>query len=178
MGYGSLIQKITYKVSGRSISSSGLYVPSTFQFDYAIGGIPLLSAAGDSRPDVEKPVPQRKDQFDSYKDPGEYSLNQWWLRSQSSFMGGAGIVFQDPDTQGVSKNIRYAKSIGIDPFTNIDRIGLLRETEQAAALGSSNLGIPYMASQINTFGDCVWVAKGDRVEMRTVTASNLTIQSS
>jgi hypothetical protein len=177
MGYHSLIQRITYKVSGRALSSSGLYVPQDNQYDYALGGVPLLSATGDIRPDVEKPVQQRKDQFDAFKDPGEYSLNQWWLRSQSSFVGGAGIIYQDPDTQGVSKNIRFAKSLGVDPFSDPDLLSLLRETEQATAIGGTNSGYPYMASQINAFGDCVWVARGATVEMRKVTASNLTIQS-
>jgi hypothetical protein len=177
VGYHSLIQRITYKVSGRALASSGLYVPSSTQYDYAIGGVPLLSAAGDIRPDIEKPVQQRKDQFDAFKDPGEYSLNQWWLRSQTSFVGGAGIVYQDPDTQGVAKNIRFAKSLGVDPFSDPDLLSLLRETEQATAIGGSNSGYPYMASQINAFGDCVWVARGATVEMRKVTASNLTIQS-
>jgi hypothetical protein len=177
MGYGSLVQKIVYKVSGRVAASSGLYVPMDYQYDYAIGGIPLLSATGDTRPDTEKPVPQRKDQFDAFKDPGEYSLNQWWLRSQSSFSGGAGIVYQDPDTQGTAKNIRFAQSLGVDPFTDPDLLGLLRETEQCTAIGGTNSGFAYLASQINGFGDCVWVARGDTVEMRQVAASDLTINS-
>jgi len=177
VGFHSLVQRITFKVSGRAVSSSGLYVPSDLQYDYAIGGVPLLSAAGDQTPDIEKPVQQRKDQFDAFKDPGEYSLNQWWLRSQGSFIGGEGVIYQDPDTQGAAKNIRYHHSLGVDPFTNPDLLGLLRETEQATAIGGSNTGYPYMASQINTFGDCVWVARGSTIEMRKVTASDLTIQS-
>jgi len=78
----SLIRRVVAPLSGRTSASSGLYVPSTYQYDYALGGVPFMSGASDSRPDTEGPVPQRKDQFDNYKDPGEYSLNQWWLRSQ------------------------------------------------------------------------------------------------
>lgn len=177
MGFHSIVQKIVFKVSGRAIASSGLFVPADYQYDYALGGVPLLSATENTRPDTEKPVPQRKDQFDNNPDPGEYSLNQWWLRSQSSFGGGAGIVYQDPDTQGSHKNLRFAKSIGVDPFSDPDLLSLLRETEQATAIGGVNNGIPYMAGQINGFGDCVWVARGDTVEMRQVTASDLTINS-
>lgn len=177
MGYGTLIQRITYKISGRSASSSGLFTPSDTQYDYAIGGIPFLSSTGDQRPDLEKPVPQRKDQFDSFKDPGEYSLNQWWLRSQTSFVGGAGVVYQDPDTQGSSKNIRFAHSVGVDPFTDPDFLKLLKETEQCTAIGGSNNGNAFVQAQKNAFGDCVYVARGTTVEMRTVTPSNLTITS-
>jgi hypothetical protein len=177
MGYQSLIQNIVFKVSGRAVSSSGLFVPTTINYDYAIGGIPLLSATGDTTPDYEKPVPQRKDQFDSFKDPGEYSLNQWWLRSQNSFTGGEGVVYQDPDTQGQPRNIRYHHGLGVDPFSDPDILNLLHETEQATNIGGANSGIPYMASQINSFGDCVWVARGSTVEMRTVQPGNLAIQS-
>jgi hypothetical protein len=141
MGFGTLIQRITYKVSGRSSSSSGLYVPSTDMYDYAIGGVPFLSATSDVRPDTEKPVPQRKQQFDNYKDPGEYSLNQWWLRSQTSFTGGAGVTYQDPDTAGVtagtSINLRYHKSVGVDPFSLGGALRLLKETNKSTVYTSA-----------------------------------------
>lgn len=133
MGYGSLIQRIVYKISGRPLASSGLYTPSDYSYDYALGGVPFLSATSDQRPDTEVPVEQRKDQFDAFKDPGEYSLNQWWLRSQTSFVGGAGVLYQDPDTQGEAKNIRFNKSIGIDAFTDPDVIGLLRQVNQSTS---------------------------------------------
>lgn len=177
MGFSSMVNRIPYKISGRSAASSGLYTPSNSQYDYALGGIPFLSATGDQRPDLEKPVPQRKDQFDANKDPGEYSLNQWWLRSQTSFIGGAGIVYQDPDTQGTSKNIRFARSVGVDPFSDSDFLTLLKETEQCTAIGGANSGQPYVASQVNSIGDVVYVARGATIETRVVTANNLTINA-
>ncbi len=177
MGYGTLIQRITYKISGRSAASSGLYTPSTNQYDYALGGVPFLSGSGDERVDTERPVEQRKQQFDSFKDPGEYSLNQWWLRSQTSFIGGEGIIFQDPDTQGTAKNIRYSHGLGVDPFSDPDLLSLLRRTEQATALGNASFGTPYVASQVRTADERFYVAKGDLVETREITANNLTILS-
>lgn len=137
MGYGTLIQRIVYKVSGRPLASSGLYTPSDYMYDYALGGVPFLSATSDTRPDTEGPVQQRKDQFDNYKDPGEYSLNQWWLRSQSSFVGGAGVIYQDPDTQGEAKNIRFNRSVGIDPFTDPDNLQLLKQVNKSVNYTSS-----------------------------------------
>jgi hypothetical protein len=135
MGFETLVQRITYKINGRETSGSGLFVPSTNQYDYAIGGIPFLSATNDTRPDTEKPVQQRKQQFDSFHDPGEQSLNQWWLRSQTTFTGGAGIVYQDPDTAGISAgtsaNLRYGKSIGVDPFSVPGLVTLLNEVNQS-----------------------------------------------
>lgn len=144
MGFGTLVQRITYKISGRSASSSGLYTPSTYLYDYALGGIPFLSATNDTRPDIEKPVDQRKQQFDNFKDPGEYSLQQWWLRSQSSFTGGAGVLYQDPDTAGVSSgtsvNIRFNRSIGVDPFSDPGFLQLLPEVNQSVNYTGSHPG--------------------------------------
>ena len=177
MGFGSLIQRITFKVSGRSATGSGLYTPSTNQFDYAIGGIPFQSATTDNRPDVEKPVPQKKQQFDNYKDPGEYSLDQWWLRSQSSFQGGEGIIYQDPDTQGQAKNIRYHHSIGIDPFTSPAQISLIRETEQATAVSGSNFGSAWLAASSAGGTDRIYVGQGSNFETRSVSANDLPIVS-
>lgn len=179
MGFGTLIQRITYKVSGRSAASSGLYTPSNNQYAYAIGGVPFLSATNDNRPDIEKPVPQRKQQFDNYKDPGEYSLDQWWLRSQSSFQGGEGIVYQDPDTQGQAKNIRYHHSIGIDPFSNPAQISLQREVEVASTPPTStNFGAAWITSSFNANLDSIYVGNGNKIETRQVTPSDLTLVSS
>lgn len=178
MGHGTLIQRITYRISGRSLSSSGLYTPQDYLYDYALGGIPFLSATSDSRPDTEKPVPQRKQQFDNYKDPGEYSLQQWWLRSQSSFQGGAGVVYQDPDTQGTSLNLRYAKSIGIDPFTDPDIIQLLREVNESSVFTSPDagggVGVKAFDDGTLTSSGQVWIVEGNgKVTRATVGTSDI-----
>lgn len=185
----SLIQRITASISGRSSSTSGVYNLTDFQYNYAIGGVPLLSATTDgpgygisSRPDVEQPVEQRKEQFDNYKDPGEYSLSQWWLRSQSSFIGGAGVIYQDPDTQGASKNLRFYRSVGIDPFSDSDNLQLLHEMQRDATFGSSdpNTGKAYVLGSIQKiitdtgYNDRMWVAKGSNVWLRNCDVSSLT----
>lgn len=176
MGYASLIQKIVYKISGRPLASSGLYTPSDYLYDYALGGVPFLSATSDTRPDTEGPVQQRKEQFDNYKDPGEYSLNQWWLRSQTSFVGGAGVIYQDPDTQGEAKNIRYHHSIGIDPFSDVDNIQLLKSTVNPSTThtDTQTTGFMYCKPFPLNGDEWVWLAKGVTVWMEDLTASGFT----
>jgi hypothetical protein len=174
MGFGTLIQRITYKVSGRTSTSSGLYTPSSYQYDYALGGQPLLSATTDSRPDTEKLADQKKQQFDNYKEPGEYSLTQWWLRSQSSFIGGAGVIYQDPDTQGNSLNIRYGKSIGIDPFSDVDNAILLKESNPTTLLNGLGVGPVYLEGLTSSlFGDLVFAAQAPYWYSQTVGVSDL-----
>lgn len=181
MGFGTLINDIVYKISGRVLSSSGLYTPSDYQYDYAIGGTPFLSATSDTRPDLEGPVEQRKQQFDAFKDPGEYSLNQWWLRSQTSFVGGAGVIYQDPDTQGVAKNIRYRHSIGVDAFSDLDLLSLLRETVEVpmdpADVQTSGATYVKQFTDDTTDINC-WVAKGATAWMGTMTAGGMTYDQS
>lgn len=178
MGFATLIQDIVYKISGRSLASSGLYAPSDNLYDYALGGVPFLSAASDTRPDTEKPVQQRKQQFDSYKDPGEYSLNQWWLRSQTSFVGGEGIIYQDPDTQGNALNIRYHHGVGVDPFSDSEVVSLLKESN-AVTISPANThteGAMYSAFYVVSNGvEGCWLAAGNKVWMTDVTASGLTV---
>lgn len=174
MGFGSLIQRITYKVSGRTSSSSGLFVPSTYTYDYALGGQPLVSATTDQRPDTEKLADQKKQQFENYKDPGEYSLTQWWLRSQSSYVGGTGIIYQDPDTQGQPRNIRFAHSIGVDPFTYVNNLALLKECNPTTLLNGTGSGVAYCKGiSSSVFGDIVFAAQGVNWYVQTVGISDL-----
>jgi hypothetical protein len=185
MGFNSMINRIPQKVSGRAAQQAGQYQLQDVLYDFAIGGLPLLSATNDQRPDVETLVEQRKNQFDNYKDPGEYSLSQWWLRSQSEFNGGAGIVYQDPDTQNtylLTKNTRYNTSLGIDPFTDYSRIALLGETNVSTVLPTTlDVGFGYN-SYVQGFttsagGDGLWVARGHTVYISTIGTSDITINA-
>jgi hypothetical protein len=183
VGFNSMINRIPQKVTGRAGASSGNYQLQDNLYDFAIGGYPLLSATMDQRPDVEQPVEQRKNQFDNYKDPGEYSLSQWWLRSQSQFNGGAGIVYQDPDTQNtylLTKNTRFSSSLGIDPFTDYSRIALLGETNLStvypSTLDSGFAYNSYVQGYTSSAGaDGLWIARGHSVYVATIGTSDIAI---
>lgn len=179
MGFGTLVQRIVYKISGRPLASSGLYVPSTYMYDYAIGGVPFLSATSDTRPDLEKPVQQRKDQFDANKDPGEYSLNQWWLRSQTSFTGGTGVIYQDPDTQGQSRNTRFSHSVGVDPFSDPDILQLLHDAVDTGAVNSdTRTAATFLAAFDGGDNNNLWIAHGATVYSYRVNSGSLTLGGS
>ena len=101
-------------------------------FDCAIAGIPFLTAINDTRPYERATAPFRKQQFDSQRDPGEQSLTGWWLRSQSSFHTGEGIIFYDPlanpySTTIASNSYRIANSYGVDIWTP-GQVSLLKQT--------------------------------------------------
>ena len=86
-------------------------------------------APTDQNPYQRETAPYRKDQFDNSREPGEQSLTGWWLRSQSSFHGGAGIKFYDPSA-GESIGYRFANSQGVNPWVK-GQVTLLRDTTNA-----------------------------------------------
>jgi hypothetical protein len=117
----------------------GIATTNTWQntgdsYDCAIAGIPFLTAISDERLYQRATSPFRKQQFDSQRDPGEQSLSTWWLRSQSSFHAGEGILFYDPlanpySTTIASNAYRIKESYGVDIWTQ-GEVTLLHDTTQ------------------------------------------------
>lgn len=187
MGFDSMINRIPQKITGRVAASYSTYTPQDNVYQWALAGQPLISGASTERQDIEHMVEQRKNQFDNYKDPGEYSLTQWWLRSQHQFNGGAGIVYQDPDTQNtylLAKNTRYDTSIGVDPFTDYSKVQMLPEFNRSTTFTtSSDAGgfnfLSYVQSFVNASGvDSIFAARGHTVYNLAIGASDFTITGS
>lgn len=94
------------------------FTPTDISYDYAIGGLPFLSAASPELPHRRETAPYRKDQFDQSSEPGEQSLSFWWTRSQSSFHGGAGQNFLDGGDTNPFRKLRFDYSRGLDVWTD------------------------------------------------------------
>ena len=99
------------------VSNNSIWQNTDIAYDTAIGGLPFIYAIKDERPYVRQTAPFKKDQFDNGQEPGEQSLTGWWIRSQMSFHGGAGIKFLDPATTDANGHYRYADSQGVDVWT-------------------------------------------------------------
>jgi hypothetical protein len=99
------------------VSDGAIWQNTDINYDVAIGGLPFIYAISDSRPYIRQTAPFRKDQFDNQTEPGEQSLTGWWIRSQSSFHGGTGITYFDPQTSDEFGHYRFADSKGVDIFT-------------------------------------------------------------
>jgi hypothetical protein len=100
------------------IGSSGAYWQNTdIAYDVAIGGMPFIYATNDARPHIRQTASFKKQQFDNGTEPGEQSLEGWWIRSQMSFHSGTGINFFDPATTDEKAHYRFADSKGIDVWT-------------------------------------------------------------
>jgi hypothetical protein len=119
--------------------NSGGYALKDYNFDYALGGIPFLSATRDQWPYSEGMAEIRKQQFDSSAEPGEQSIFGWWLRSQNSWTSGAGLVYQDPDVVNPytrSFDLRFEDSLGVDNWTP-NQLSLLRQPDLKYTLAST-----------------------------------------
>lgn len=168
-----VISRVVTRVSARPASTSSLFTPSGFSYDYAIGGLPFLSNASRETPMARKTAPYRKDQIDQTPVPGEQSMVFWWLRSQISFHGGAGIIFEEPALDptilysdplaAAGIPVRYQDGEGIDVWSKPGHVSLLPTTTQnKAATGSVLLegaidGITdiYLQAEGNALARCV-----------------------
>lgn len=93
------------------------------QYDYAINGIPFMSAANNEYPYLRESITSNKDQFDTTKEAGEQSLQNWWYRSQSSFDLGANIFYTDTaKDDNISR--RFYDSCGIDALNTAGEVVL------------------------------------------------------
>jgi hypothetical protein len=124
--------------------SASTYDEDGIAFDFAVGGVPFLSAARESRFLERKTAPFRKQQFDSAANAGEQTLSGWWYRSQLSFHGGAGQRYIDPSTSDPSVETRFYSSAGVDVWTQ-GKVSLLPDTETLTHATVSQ-GVSYTAS--------------------------------
>lgn len=128
---------------GRSVSGgAATFTPEAASYDFAVGGQAFISATSEERPYLRSLVPIRKEQFDNSREPGEQTLADWWLRNQSTFIGGEGILFQDPDQISTANlnnrhTIQYGHSVGLNPWIN-GQLTLLKATSNRISDGSGN----------------------------------------
>lgn len=128
--------KLPVKLPGslsRLPGSASLFTRSGIAYNYAIGGLPFLSAASTENPIVRESVPIQKDQIDDQALPGEQTLGNWWLRSQQSFHGGAGQVYSDPSDDNPASSIRFRASRNVDVWT----VGELKLLPEATTVDAS-----------------------------------------
>lgn len=93
----------------------GNYTLKDDSYDVALNGLPFMLATNDQRPYIREVQDIKKPMFDNFAEPGEYSMMEWWLRSQDDFGGGQGVLYQDPSVD-LRFNIKYNSSTGINPW--------------------------------------------------------------
>lgn len=132
-------ERVYIDLSGRLAT---YYDPTTYKYDFAIGGMPFVSAITDNTPYRRQTAEFRSQRVDQLRDPGEQSLSGsgYWIRSQSSFHLGAGCIYQEPIIGSLDEaRFRFSSSIGINPWTP-GKISLLKKTTaQEGCTGDSRV---------------------------------------
>jgi hypothetical protein len=158
--------RIPFPLSGRTGAASANYTRDGIAYDVALGGLPFLMAINPDRPLTRQMAEVRKEQFDNQEIPGEQSLADWWLRSQSTFVGGAGLLYQDPDISN-QYAIQYGDSAGVNPWVN-GKLTLLRATTQDIADASAS---PHHVIGWSDGTDRYWSAVGSVLKSSTGAAT-------
>lgn len=99
------------------VTESQYFELTDISYDIAINNIPFLMSPSRDNPYVRETAQYRREQVDTSPEPGEQSLVGWWLRSQTSWHNGAGIVYYDPGTDFEHVNHRFYDSRGVDVWT-------------------------------------------------------------
>ncbi len=125
-------------MAGSGDESVPSYVHTDSSFDYAVNGIPFLSAVGPDHPAVRKTAPYRRPRLDYSSSGGDGAMDFWWLTGQTTFHGGAGQLYIDtPISQGAEiRPLRYQSSLGLNVWDQ-GKVTLHKDTTRATTHGSS-----------------------------------------
>jgi hypothetical protein len=117
-------------------SASTAYTSNNFGYDFSVGDSAFLNAISKQTPYRRGLAEIRKQQYDTSSNPGEQSLDGYWLRSQQDFTGGAGITFMEPSNDEFQMK-RFASSMGVDCWTR-GKLSLLKSTSSTRTLSNAS----------------------------------------
>jgi len=156
--------------SAREASES--FSQKGIRFDVAIAGVAFLAATAEARPYVRQSASVSKQQFDSSKEAGEQTLDQFWLRSQTSWHRGAGVRYYEPGSDD-STPYRYDTSLGIDVWTK-DSFTLLKRCTVVGAVTAGQVAYA-TTGRLPDGTDVTFTVENGVVKRRTTsTATTLT----
>jgi hypothetical protein len=123
---------LSTRIQGQAVTSRRA------KYDIEIGGIKFALS-----PDIQdstgayvrQSVAPQKEQQDTSKEPGEQSLEGYWIRSQNSWHRGAGINFYEPGAEPETQ-YRFYESSGVDVWTKGSATLLPTMTKVQNALGN------------------------------------------
>jgi hypothetical protein len=144
-----ITETIPTHISART--SNPVYVNRTTKADVAINDMAFQFAISDSNVYQRETADFRREQIDTSKEPGEQSLNQWWVRDQDSWHKGAGINFYEPGSVETTQ-YRFDSSLGVDVWTE-GQVSLLKRCPNliAATSGQSSFATAGVVSGVNVF---------------------------
>lgn len=144
-----ITESIPTHISART--SNPVYIDRTVKADCSINEMAFKYAISDANPYQRETADFRRQQIDTSKEPGEQSLNQWWVRDQDSWHKGAGINFYEPGSVETTQ-YRFDSSLGVDVWTE-GEVSLLKKCPNlvSASSGQSSFATSGVVSGTNVF---------------------------
>ena len=135
-----ITEAIPYDLTGLGeAAASADYAPPNVRWDCNIAGLPFLFGMSDQFPMIRETSDFRRQRIDNERDPGEQSLDSgYWIRSQSSWHYGSGIVSAEPlEVNSEEARFRFVSSGGVDPWTP-GKLTLLNDTSKVYSSAGAN----------------------------------------
>lgn len=130
---------------------------SGYKLDVTIAGIPFNMKPTQENPWLWTVKEDRRDQFDNSREAGEQSFGYWWLRSQSTYHGGAGQTFSDTGTVDPAiARTRFYSSTGMNVFSTQGQVTPY-PAASSTAISTIVRAVPFVRSGVNKIA----VARGD-----------------
>lgn len=168
-----ITEKLPFQLAFKKKVSTSGFKDSANVYDCAIGGVPFLYGIDANNPLTRSTAQFRKQQLDVSVEPGEQSLTGWWIRSQSSFHWGAGLLHGDPELDE-SAPFRYYTSEGVDIWTEGQVSMLKKTTKIKTATGANKIVTGLMSGNERYYrvdGDDVYSGTTAGVETQELTGA-------
>jgi len=127
-------------------------------YDWKVSGLHFCSAVSEDSPFERAFNRVSKQAIDQSGQPGDQSLDGWWIRSQTDWTGGAGYEYMEPISEDpIPRTFNW--SHGINPWSP-GRLYLHRQAELAVTIPRPEGGsAPVMTSAFDLNGN-LWVYVG------------------
>lgn len=128
-------------------------------YDWQIAGMKFASAVDSDSPMERAFARVTKEAIDQSPQPGDQSLDGWWVRSQTDWTGGAGYTFMEPMSEPPIPST-FNWSYGVDVWQE-GKLTLHRKPR--AVLRSTAVTSPNTTASIVAYSDYVYFSVADGV---------------
>jgi len=160
-----LTERLPFPISSRLAAKvEALTARNGREIHYAIAGVPFRVATSNDLPEVRQTAPTQKDRQDTEPEPGEQTLSNWWLRSQSSWHEGAGSRFAESRGETL-EGLRFWESSNVDVWTPGEITLLRRAATVTGATGTLSVAaIPESSTNSVVVGRAASVIKYNNLD--------------
>ena len=147
---------------------------SAAAYDWSVAGLPFISAAAPENPYERAYSRVLKDQIDNSNEPGDTSLEGWWVRSQTNWTAGAGYEWMEPISEEPIPST-FNWSYGVNPWHEGEICLHRQSTADSTVAGNEASNLLYLNGRVwFSVGAEVYSAPWDDTTTLTLVATMTT----